>query len=267
MKKVVFITGVTSGFGKATAELLSQKDYTVYGTSRKAIVQGTPYTIVNMDVTDRESIRRAVDTVIQKEGRIDVLINNAGMGISGSLEDTLPDESRLQVNTNFWGTVDTCQAVLPYMRKQGKGLIVNTSSIGGLIGLPFQGFYSASKFAIEGYSEALRMEIKPFHIKVVVVNPGDFHTNFTANRKLIMQGGKESAYDASFQRTLAVIEHDETHGLPPQTLARKIAAIIEKKNPCGRYVVSSFVQKIAVFLERILPDTWFDAIIGWNYKV
>ncbi|MDP4290584.1 MAG: SDR family NAD(P)-dependent oxidoreductase, partial [Bacteroidota bacterium] len=185
MRQVVFITGVSSGFGNRIALLLSAKGYAVYGISRRDVASDQPFTVLKADVLNPDSIKTAIDQVIAKEGRIDILINNAGMGISGAIEEFSTDDIKLQMGTNVMGVVNTIQSVLPSMRKQQQGIIINISSIGGLMGLPFQGFYSASKFAIEGLSEALRMELKQFNIKVVVIEPGDFSTNFTSNRKMV----------------------------------------------------------------------------------
>jgi NAD(P)-dependent dehydrogenase (short-subunit alcohol dehydrogenase family) len=267
MDKIIFITGVSSGFGRETALLLAQKGYKVYGSVRRNIASLSGVNLVKMDVTDNESVKNAVHSIVEKEGRIDVLINNAGMGISGALEETNTEELHLQINTNFYGIVNTIQAVLPFMRKQKQGTIINTSSIGGLMGLPFQGFYSASKFAIEGYSEALRMEIRQFNIKVVLINPGDFATGFTANRKLIAATESESAYKEQFAKTIAAIEKDENGGLKPIVLAQKIASIIEKKNPANRYVVASPVQKLSVVLKSLLPEKWFARMIEDYYGI
>jgi short-subunit dehydrogenase len=267
MRQVVFITGVSSGFGKRIAVLLSSKGYAVYGTTRKEIETDHNVTILKADVTDATSIKLAVDTVIKKEGRIDILINNAGLGISGAIEEFSVDDIKIQMGTNVVGVVNTIQAVLPVMRKQGSGTIINVSSIGGLMGLPFQGFYSASKYAIEGLSEALRMEVKQFNIKVVVIEPGDFATNFTANRKIVANGTTNSAYKEQFSKTLAIIEKDEKGGMPPEFLANKILKIIQKKNPCHRYVISSFEQKLAVCLKTVLPNEWFFNILASHYGI
>lgn len=268
MTKVVLITGISSGFGKAIAELLSTKGYIVYGISRK---QSNDLTgnikVLQADVTDMISVQKAVSALIGKEGRIDVLINNAGMGISGSIEDSSPEDINLQMNTNFMGYVNMIQAVLPAMRKLGGATIVNISSIGGLMGLPYQGFYAASKFAVEGLSEALRMELIPFHIKVIVVQPGDFFTNFTANRKPVKTAGLNSAYEIQFQKTLSIIEKDEKGGLPPYFLARKLAKILEQKNPCHHYIIATLEQKFAVVLKRLLPGSWFSGILSSHYGI
>ena len=267
MKKVVFITGISSGFGKSTAEYLAQKGHVVYGTSRKEIETDNRINVLKADVTDVNSVKTAVETVLQKEGRIDILINNAGMGISGPVETALSDDIRLQMRTNFMGAVNVIQAVLPAMRKQKSGTIINISSIGGLMGLPFQGFYSASKFAIEGMSEALRMELKPFNIKVVVIRPGDFFTSFTSNRKADENISGNNPYEPQFRKSMSVIETDEKGGMKPEFFARKLARIIEKKNPGSTYILSTAEQKLAVVLKRILPDALFAGILGSHYGI
>jgi short-subunit dehydrogenase len=220
---------------------------------------------LKMDVTDPASVKSAISAVLQKENRIDVLVNNAGMGISGAIEDCLPQDVRLQMETNFMGYVNTIREVLPAMRAQGSGTIINISSIGGLMGLPFQGFYSASKYAVEGFSEALRMEVEPFNIKVVLVNPGDFHTRFTANRVISLTVVNSPAYGKAFNKAISAIEKDENGGLLPEVLASKLLKIIESKNPRSRYIVSTFEQKLAVFLKVILPSKLFDKILSSHY--
>ena len=267
MRQVIFITGVSSGFGKRIAVLLSSKGYTVYGTSRKDIDTDHNVTILKADVTDAASMKIAIDSVIKKESRIDVVINNAGMGISGAIEEFSLEDVKLQMGTNVMGVFNTIQAALPTMRRQKDGLIINISSIGGLMGLPFQGFYSASKYAIEGLSEALRMEVKQFNIKVVVIEPGDFATNFTANRKIVSNGKTNSAYKEQLSKSLAIIEKDEKGGMAPEFLANKLLKIIESKNPCHRYVISSFEQKLAVCLKAILPDSMFFKILASHYGI
>ena len=268
MAKIILITGISSGFGKAISELLVTNGETVYGISRKQSedLNGT-IKVLQGDVTDVNSVQKAVSTLLEKEGRIDILINNAGMGISGSVEDSSHEAIHLQMSTNFIGYVNMIQAVLPSMRLQGSGTIVNISSIGGLMGLPYQGFYAASKFAVEGMSESLRMELTPFHIKVIVIQPGDFHTSFTANRKPILTEGAESAYKDQFNKTLALIEKDENGGLKPEYLARKLSKILKKKNPCHSYIIATLEQKFAVVLKRILPGSFFSSILSSHYGI
>jgi NAD(P)-dependent dehydrogenase (short-subunit alcohol dehydrogenase family) len=267
MNKVVFITGISSGFGKHVSSLLSNKGYRVYGTCRTACEHDPSVNVLSMDVTDLVAVQDCVSKVLEKEGRIDILINNAGMHTGGSLE-VIPDEDiRLQMETNFMGAVHTIKTVLPSMRAQGKGTIVNISSIGGLMGLPFQGYYSASKFALEGMSEALRMELRQFNIKVIVINPGDFHTNNTRNRKNTFTSGRNNAYESQFRNSLAVVEKDENNGWPPEILAQSICRILEKKRPAHRYIIASFEQKLAVVLKRILPGSWFAPILFGHYGI
>ncbi len=268
MKKVILVTGVSSGFGEQAARLLSEKGHIVYGTVRKEIESDKLIHYIKMDLTDYESIQKAVALVTEKEGRIDVLINNAGMHTGGPIETSPMVNIKLQMDTNFLGMVNLTREVLPIMRKQQEGLIINFSSIGGLMGLPFQAFYSAGKFAVEGFSEALRMEVRQFNIKIVLINPGDFHTNNSANRRgFLAPTGEQDPYNKQFTRTLAVIEKDETNGWPPEILARKLVRIVGCKNPHQRYIIASFEQKLAVVLKYILPGKLFRMILEDHYKI
>ena len=264
MTKVILITGISSGFGREMAKLLAEEGHTVFGTVRKEGETSGRVSILKMDLTDNESINKVIKTVIEKEGRIDVLINNAGMHTGGPIETTPAENIRLQMDTNFIGMVHLTNTVLPVMRKQGGGMIINISSIGGLMGLPFQAFYSASKFAVEGFSEALRMEVGKFNIKVVVINPGDFHTSNSANRRNFLAPG--GPYIEQFEKSLSIIEKDESGGWNPEILAGKISRIVKCRNPRQRYVVASLEQKLAVILKRILPGKWFMKILASHYK-
>jgi short-subunit dehydrogenase len=223
---------------------------------------------LTMDLMNYESIKKAISFVLEKEGRIDVLINNAGMHTGGSIETSPIENIKLQMDTNFLGMVHITREVLPIMRKQGGGTILNFSSIGGLMGLPFQGFYSACKFAIEGFSEALRMEVKQFNIKVVLINPGDFHTNNSMNRRnFLAPTGLDDPYQKQFEISLAQIEKDETNGWEPIVLARKIVKIVGCKNPHQRYIIATYEQKLAVALKYILPGKWFRMMLEDHYKI
>ena len=268
MKKIILITGISSGFGKQTAELLATKGHTVYGTVRRDAEINSLVNGIKLDLTNINSIRQAVQSVLLKEGRIDVLINNAGMHTGGPIETSPIENIILQMDTNFLGMVHLTREILPVMRKQGGGTIINFSSIGGLMGLPFQAFYSAGKFAIEGFSEALRMEVKQFKIKVVLINPGDFHTNNSANRRnYLAPTDINEPYHEQFTKTLAVIEKDESNGWEPLVLARKIVKIVDCKNPRQKYIIASFEQKLAVILKYILPGKWFRKILEDHYKI
>lgn len=268
MKKVILITGISSGFGNHTAKLLAEKGHAVYGTVRRKQEDSGLVRQLMMDLTDVSSIKRAVSDVLEIEGRIDVLINNAGMHSGGPIE-TLPLETiKLQMDTNFIGIVHLIREVLPVMRKQGGGTIINFSSIGGLMGLPFQAFYSAGKFAIEGFSEALRMEVKQFSIKIVLINPGDFHTSNSANRRnFLASTGVGDPYQKQFGKSLAQIEKDEAQGWNPLILGQKIVKIVECKNPRQRYIIASFEQKLAVAVKYMLPGKWFRMILENHYQI
>jgi NAD(P)-dependent dehydrogenase (short-subunit alcohol dehydrogenase family) len=268
MKKVILITGVSSGFGKESAKLLAEAGHKVYGTVRKEAVPSEKYQILKMELTDPLSVKAAVEKVIEKEGSIDVLINNAGMHTGGPIE-TLPLEYiKLQMETNFIGTVNITKEVLPVMRSNGGGIIINLSSIGGLLGLPYQGIYSAAKFAIEGFSEALRIEVRKFNIKVVLINPSDFRTNSSANRRFFLAPtGNDDPYQTQYEKTLALIEKDETNGLEPVVLARKLVKIVECKNPGHRYVIATFLPKLAVALKHIVPGKLYARLLGIFYGI
>jgi NAD(P)-dependent dehydrogenase (short-subunit alcohol dehydrogenase family) len=279
---VVLVTGASSGIGKACAELLAARGFLVYGTSRHAspVVAGKPAAgtppvlrMIPLDVTSDESVDAAVSLVLASEGRIDAVVNNAGFGIAGAVELTSMDEAHAQFETNFFGTVRVCRAVLPAMRRQGSGRIVNVSSIAGAIGIPFQAFYSASKFAIEGFSEALRMEAAPFGIHVTLVEPGDFRTGFTAARRLaaasVARGSCPAgeAYAAAESRALAVMEHDEVHGATPEVVGRLVHRILTMRSPGVRYAVGPASEKAALLLKRILPSRLLAWGIGKYYRV
>ena len=263
---IILVTGISSGFGLETARLLAEQGHVVYGTVRREVQQIEGIRYLNLDVRDQDAVQAAVSRIVKDEGHIDVLVNNAGMGIGGPIEFASKEEVRLQMDTNFMGLVHCANAVLPYMRKQGSGRIIALSSIGGVMGLPFQGFYSASKFAIEGYCEALRLETRSFGIKTVVMRPGDFSTGFTASRKKISNPEALKAYK-TYAESMEKIEHDENGGLKPVVLAKKINQVINMKNPAHGYVVASFEQKLSVLLKRLLPAKWFAAILGSYYKM
>ena len=182
-KQVVLITGISSGIGQATARLLAERDFSIFGTARNLSgVEAIPgVEVLPLDVRSDESVNTCVDTALKRAGRLDILVNNAGYGLSGAVEEVAVEEAKAQFETNFFGVVRMVKRVLPIMRRQGSGQIINISSGLGLVALPFIGFYSSSKFALEGYTEALRHEVKPFKIKVSLVEPGFVHTQFRNN--------------------------------------------------------------------------------------
>ena len=263
---VILITGITSGFGRAMAARLNSDGHMVYGTYRRDSEQIPGVTYLKADVRDEESVENAVNTVLSNEGSIDVFINNAGMGVGGPLEFTSIDDAGTQMDVNFMGMVRFLNRVVPVMRRQRHGKIICVSSIGGLMGLPYQGMYSASKFAIEGYCEALRLEVRQFGIKVTVINPGDFFTGFTAARSKNLPPEALAAYPG-YSASMASIESDERSGLQPDYLARRISRIVRKRNPANRYIIATLVQRASVILKAILPAKCFDKILGSYYEL
>lgn len=263
---VILITGITSGFGKAMAWKLACDGHTVYGTHRKAQEFLPGVTYIKAEACNEEDCRDAVQQVLDTEGKIDVFINNAGMGIGGPLEFCTLEDAQRQMDVNWMGMVRFLHYVIPAMRKQGHGKIFCLSSIGGLIGLPFQGLYSASKFAIEGYCEALRLELRGTGISVTVIEPGDFSTSFTAQRKSVAEEEAFKAYP-SYKASLESIEHDETSGLKPEYLARKMSKYVMLKKPAYSYIISSLEQRLSVLLKTILPKPWFAKILASYYKL
>lgn len=263
---VILITGITSGFGRAMALRLSQDGHKVYGTYRRDSDPIPGVTYIKADVRDDDSLKSAVNQVLEAEDHIDTLISNAGMGIGGPLEFTSADDARMQMDVNFMGMVRLLNLVVPVMRRQRHGHIICISSIGGLMGLPYQGMYSASKFAIEGYCQALRLELRQFGIHVTVINPGDFSTGFTAQRGKVCHPEAMTAYPG-YAQSMESIEHDENSGLKPERLARRISKIVRKRHPRNRYIIATTVQKASVFLKAVLPARWFDCILASYYKL
>lgn len=263
---IVLVTGTSSGFGQACAERLSLKGYRVYGTSRRAPIEPQETQgvwLLQMDVRDDTSVRNGVQAVLQREGRIDVLINNAGYCLSGSVEDTPMEEVKAEFETNVFGMLRLCQAVLPAMRSQHAGLIINISSIAGRISQPFQGFYAATKFAVEGITEALSLEVRPLGIRAVMIEPGDFHTGFTANRRRIEPN---PAYRDNMARALEISQADELNGGQPAQLAALVERVIRSRHPRLRYMVGPWYQLAAAELKKIIPGRWLEWGLGLYYK-
>ena len=264
-RQVIIITGASSGFGKATAMLLARKGHTVYGLCRREM-EDERIKYLRCDVRNREEVKAVVAQVVQEQGRVDVLVNNAGMGIGGALELATEEEIDLQMGTNFMGCVNLSQAVLPHMRRARRGKIINLSSVGGLMGLPYQGFYSASKFAIEGFTEALAAEVTRFGIRVCMVEPGDFATGFTGSRKNSQATLDDEDYGPVFRRTLGLIEKEENGGLKPEVLARRIARLVEMRRPPLRNVVANLEQWLSTVIKRVLSGNQMVAILRGYYK-
>ncbi|MFP4396115.1 MAG: SDR family oxidoreductase [Anaerolineales bacterium] len=270
-RNVVLITGASSGIGKACATHLAHQGYHVYGTSRQRRPPNALFTMLQMDVREDDDVDAGVQEILSREERLDVVINNAGFGYSGAVEDTSVEEARTMFETNLFGALRVCHAVLPTMRAQGQGTLINIGSIGGIIGLPYQGLYCAAKFALHGMTEALRMEIKGLglDINVVLVAPGDIRTDFPAHRQTTRATEQEggSAYAAQHQRARAAFEEDELNGAEPSRVAQIVGKIIQDPSPKARYLVGGFDEKLAAHLKPLLPPRLFDWIVMREYEI
>ena len=265
--KVVLITGGSSGIGKSIGIFLQDKGFTVIGTSRNPEnIKNHPFQLVKLDVNNLDTIKDAITEIISKEHRIDVLINNAGMGITGPIEDTPTDEMRRVFDTNFFGAIDVAKAVLPYMRNQNSGLIINVSSIAGYMGLPYRGIYSATKGALELVTEAMSMEVKRFGIKVTNVAPGDFATSIASGR-YHTPVFEDSAYRENYQLNLDLMDAHVDEGGDPIEMAKAVYKIINSNSPKLHYKVGDFMQKFSIVLKRVLPDRVYEKLLMNHYKI
>ena len=266
-KKVVLITGASSGIGKSVATYLSKRNFTVYGTSRKALSSSSEgYHFVQLDVTKEETIKAAIEQVVKKEGKIDIVINNAGVGITGPIEETPESEIKKAFDTNYFGPLNMIKHILPIMRAQKDGLIINITSIAGYMGLPYRGIYSATKGALEITAEAYRMEIKQFGIKMTNVAPGDFATNIASGR-YHAPVSKGSPYEKVYGDTLAIMNEHVDAGQDPELMAREILKIIETSDPNVHYKVGERLQKFSVLLKSLLPDKLYEKMLMKHYKL
>jgi NAD(P)-dependent dehydrogenase (short-subunit alcohol dehydrogenase family) len=248
--RVVLITGASSGIGKLTAALLASRGFTVFGTSRKASggrLDGIE--MLQLDITSDESATTCVSNLLQKTGRIDVLVNNAGQAFTGGLEETSLEEAKAQFDSNFFGAVRMVNAVLPRMRKRRSGQIINVASLAGTFPIPFGGYYGAAKVALMVYSEVLRQELKNLGVRVSVIEPGFFNTHHTRLRA----ASSISDYDEIRKRAQSADEESFDKGGDPQEVAETILKIIESPFPRLHYIVGK--EKRYVLLKRILPDS------------
>ena len=267
MSKVVLITGGSSGIGKSIGEFLHKKGFVVYGTSRNPEkIVNSIFPLVSLDVRNTESIHAAIAKVIEISGRLDVVINNAGVGITGPLEEIPMEEIRNNFETNFFGPIEVMKAALPQMRKQKAGLIINITSIAAYMGLPYRSVYSASKGALQLITEALRMEVKQFGVEITNVAPGDFATNIASGRfhSPLIAG---SAYEKVYGETLATMNEHVDAGSNPNEMAEAVYKIMQQKSPRVNYKVGVFMQKFSIVLKRALPDKMYEKMLMNHYKL
>jgi NAD(P)-dependent dehydrogenase (short-subunit alcohol dehydrogenase family) len=266
--KIVLITGASSGIGRICTEYLANAGMTVYGASRSLTPgNGGQFHTLPLDVTDDVSVQDCVRNIHQQQGRIDVVVNCAGYGVAGAVEETSPQEAIEQFDTNFFGVHRVCRAVLPVMRQQRSGVIINISSLAGLLAVPFQAFYSASKFAMEGMTEALRMEVRPFGIRVALIEPGDFKSEFPANRRNSAGSVKSDVYRELLERCVGVMREEEKNGKVPYPVARLVERIIHDPSPRLRYTVGPFGERLGPKLKSILPYRLYELLFMKHYKL
>ncbi len=259
--KVVLITGASRGLGLAIAEHCLSKGMCVYGTSRNpGRFSDCSFNLLQMEVTDSSSVKLAVAQVLDLEGKIDVLVNNAGVGITGPIEEIDLDEVQHHFDVNYRGPLRLIQSVLPSMRQQGSGMIINITSVAGTMGLPFRAVYSAAKSALLLSAEALRMELRPFGVKVTNLVPGDINTDMAAGRyhAPVIQN---SPYEKLYKKLLNRINQDVNTGSSPEAIARRVYKIMCKSNPKLYYTAGPSFQQFAVLLKRVLPSRLFERLM------
>ena len=262
--RVALITGASSGFGNLTALTLSKNGFRVFGTSRRPTTENeNGVEMLQLDVSSDESARRCVSNALQKAGRIDILVNNAGQVLTGALEETSLDEARTHFETNFFGTVRMVNAILPGMRKRRSGQIINVASMAATFPMPFEGYYAAAKAALMKYTEALRLEVKNFGIRVSVIEPGFFKTNITQNKTRAVSTIDD--YEQVRKRVLGVLEESVDGGDDPQKVADTIVRIIESPSPGLHYAVGK--EKRYLLLKRILPASTLEAQIRKHWRL
>jgi short-subunit dehydrogenase len=266
--QTILITGASKGIGLTIAKRLHAQGHTVYGTSRTATNRegsSQAFKMLPLDVTDDESVQACVSKVLAESGKIDVLVNNAGYDLYGAAEETSLEETLAQLETNFVGAVRMIKAVLPGMRERKHGKIVQLSSIGGMLALPNNSAYAASKYALEGYSEALRYEMRPFNVFVSLVQPGNVKTE-SLDTSIQEVSQANSAYAAKRARTVQKMrETGLTAGIPKEAVARVVERIIESPTPRLRYPVGSqaiWVPKLKFFL----PEAWFERFVSSQFN-
>lgn len=255
--KVVLVSGASSGIGRSCADRLWRTGWTVVGASRRGTSSGGWSPLV-MDVDDDDSVTAGVAAVVGEHGRLDAVLACAGWGLSGAVEHTSIADAKAQMETNFWGAVRLVQAALPVMRGRGGGRIVLVSSIGGVLGIPFQAFYSASKFAMEGYGEALAYEVAPFGVDVTLLQPGNVATDFTAARRAVPPAAGDDPYAAAAAKAIGVMERDERNGVAPDSVAAVVERVLGARRPPRRVSVGRLDERVGLVGKRLLPHRLFE---------
>jgi NAD(P)-dependent dehydrogenase (short-subunit alcohol dehydrogenase family) len=261
---IVWVTGASRGIGYAIASHLAETGYQVVACAR-TLPRNLPPSVwpVELDVTNENAVKSTCDEILERYGRIDALVNAAGVGMIGSVEDTSDVEARTVFDTNFFGVLNVCRHVAPVMRRQGHGRIINITSLAAQMALPFRGVYCASKFAVEGFSESLSQELRGDGIYVVIVEPGDVQTEINHHR-LIAAVVRPDLKDAH-NRIHRQVNQEVDGGMDPRHLARQVRFILESKNPRLRYRIAPAMAQWAYSLMRLLPDRLFERLIMRHY--
>ena len=257
MDQVILVTGASAGIGRACADRMHHQGWKVVGASRRGTSSGGWDHMV-MDVDTDTSVRSGFETLLAQHGRLDAVVACAGWGLAGAVEQTPIADARDQLETNFWGAVRVVQEALPVMRRQRSGRIVLISSIGGIIGIPFQAFYSASKFAMEGYAESLAYEVEPFNIQVTLVEPGNVRTDFTSSRRDVKAPDGDDPYAAAVARAVAKMARDEAHGITPDEAAATVQRALEARHPRRRVSVGKPGERVGIISKRLMPYRLFE---------
>jgi NAD(P)-dependent dehydrogenase (short-subunit alcohol dehydrogenase family) len=254
---VLLVTGASAGIGRACADRLYDRGWTVVGASRRG-TSSSGWTPLVMDVDQDASVEAGFEMVLGEHRRVDALVACAGWGLSGPVEETSIIDAQDQFETNFWGAVRVVQRALPVMRRQGHGRIVLIGSIGGIVSLPFQAFYSASKFALEGFGEALAYEVEPFGIGVTLVEPGNVRTDFTASRRATSPRGPDDPYARAVDRAIGVMVEDESNGVPPEDVAAVVERVLEARRPPRHTSVGKLDERVGILARRLMPYRLFE---------
>jgi NAD(P)-dependent dehydrogenase (short-subunit alcohol dehydrogenase family) len=253
--RVILVTGASAGIGKECADYLLRAGWTVVGASRRGTSDGWQGLV--MDVDNNASVADGVERVVNEHGRLDALLACAGWGLAGAVEQTSIVDAKAQMETNFWGAVRVTQSVLPIFRRHGGGRLLLMSSLGGAFGIPFQAFYSASKFALEGYGESLAYEVAPFNIQVTLIEPGNFKTDFTASRRLA-ETLDDDAYKMAREKAIAVMERDEINGADLIDVAKVVERVLNSERPPRRVSVGKLDERVGLLGKRLLPFRLFE---------
>ncbi|HUY66941.1 MAG TPA: SDR family oxidoreductase [Acidimicrobiales bacterium] len=266
MNEVVLVTGASAGIGLASADRMHDQGWNVFGASRRGISPGG-WTPLAMDVDSDDSVATGFASLLARHHRIDAVVACAGWGLAGPAERTPMADAHDQLETNFWGAVRVVQHALPVMRRQRRGRLVLISSIGGIVAIPFQAFYSASKFALEGYGEALAYEVAPFNIQVTLVEPGNVRTEFTERRRDVGAPASDPAYSSAVAKAVGTMAADEAAGVAPDRVAVVVQRALEARNPPRRVSVGKIDERIGIMAKRVMPYRIFERAARRNLGV